>query len=70
MASRIITLSTRLFLTMQSRLHALRDSDERGSETTEKVLWISAVIAAVTLLYPILTGKLQGWFNSLDFTGF
>jgi hypothetical protein len=63
-------LSIQLFLTIQSRLHALRDSDDRGSETTEKVMWISAVIAGLTILYPILTGKLQDWFNALNFNGF
>jgi hypothetical protein len=51
------------------RLNALLASHDRGSETTEKVLWISAVIAAVLLVYPILTGKLQSWFNALTFGG-
>ncbi len=51
------------------RLRALLASQDRGSETTEKVLWISAVIAAVLLVYPILTGKLQAWFNALTFGG-
>ena len=51
------------------RLLALRASGDRGSETTEKVLWISAVIAAVLIVYPILTGKLQEWFNGLNFGG-
>ncbi len=52
-----------------SRLRDLRATGDRGSETTEKVLWISAVIAAVLLVYPILTGKLQAWFNALTFGG-
>lgn len=51
------------------RLLALRVSRDRGSETTEKVLWISAVLALVALLYPILSGKLQAWFNGLTFGG-
>ena len=51
------------------RLRALRASRDRGSETTEKVLWISAVLALVALLYPILSGKLQAWFNALTFGG-
>lgn len=51
------------------RLRALRASRDRGSETTEKVLWISAVLALVALLYPILSGKLQAWFNGLTFGG-
>jgi hypothetical protein len=51
------------------RLRALRASRDGGSETTEKVLWISAVIAAVLIVYPILTGKLQAWFNALTFGG-
>jgi hypothetical protein len=33
-------------------------------------MWISAVIGAVVILYPILTGKLSAWFNALDFNGF
>ena len=51
------------------RLATLRASEDRGSETTEKVLWISAIIAVVAILYPILSGKLQDWFNNLNFTG-
>ena len=51
------------------RTRALHATGDRGSETTEKVLWISAVIAAVLLVYPILTGKLQAWFNALTFGG-
>jgi hypothetical protein len=51
------------------RFRALRATRDRGSETTEKVLWISAVLALVALLYPILSGKLQAWFNGLTFGG-
>jgi cytochrome bd-type quinol oxidase subunit 1 len=65
-----MTRTTQLMLTVLLRLRALRDSRERGSETTEKVMWISAVIGAVVILYPILTGKLSAWFNALDFNGF
>lgn len=61
---------TLLHLSMTDRLRTLRDCGERGSETTEKVMWISAVIAAVLIIYPILTGKLSAWFNALTFGGF
>ncbi|BFU47706.1 hypothetical protein KRMM14A1004_59430 [Krasilnikovia sp. MM14-A1004] len=66
---RLMTTLILLQTTLAGRLHTLRESDERGSETTEKVLWISAVIAAVLIVYPILTGKLSDWFNALTFGG-
>ncbi|GAB1644289.1 hypothetical protein [Krasilnikovia sp. MM14-A1259] len=66
---RLMTTLILLQTTLAGRLHKLRESDERGSETTEKVLWISAVIAAVLIVYPILTGKLSAWFNALTFGG-
>ncbi|WP_130510072.1 hypothetical protein [Krasilnikovia cinnamomea] len=66
---RLMTTLILLRTTLTGRLHTLRESDERGSETTEKVLWISAVIAAVLIVYPILTGKLSDWFNALTFGG-
>ena len=58
-----------IFRSVAVRLSTLRASGDRGSETTEKVLWISAIIAVVAVLYPILSGKLQDWFNNLNFTG-
>jgi hypothetical protein len=67
--TRFTTTLILLQMTVVGRLRALRESDERGSETTEKVLWISAVIAVVLLVYPILTGKLSDWFNALNFSG-
>lgn len=67
--TRLLTTLILLQMTLAGRLRTLRESDERGSETTEKVLWISAVIAAVLLVYPILTGKLSAWFNALNFGG-
>ncbi|WP_030442483.1 hypothetical protein [Actinoplanes subtropicus] len=66
---RFMTTLILLHTALAGRLRALRASDERGSETTEKVLWISAVIAVVLLVYPILTGKLSDWFNNLSFGG-
>jgi hypothetical protein len=68
--ARAALLLTLLRLSVTDRIRTLRDSDERGSETTEKVMWISAVIAAVLIIYPILTGKLSAWFNALTFGGF
>jgi uncharacterized membrane protein YhaH (DUF805 family) len=44
--------------TMSDRVRRLRDSGDRGSETTEKVLWIAFLVLLVAAVYAIFNSKI------------
>lgn len=55
---RVLALLTVLGLTLSDRMRRLRDSGDRGSETTEKVLWIAFLVLLVAGVYAIFNGKI------------
>lgn len=55
---RALALLTLLHLTLTDRIRRLRDSADRGSETTEKVLWIAFLVLLVAGVYAIFQSKI------------
>ena len=56
--SRLHAALTLLGLTLTDRMRRLRDSGDQGSETTEKVLWISFLVILVAAVYAIFNTKI------------
>ncbi|MFC6019991.1 hypothetical protein ACFP2T_27820 [Plantactinospora solaniradicis] len=53
-----LALLTLVHLTPTDRIRRLRDSGDRGSETTEKVLWIAFLVLLVAGVYAIFQSKI------------
>ncbi|WP_018721953.1 MULTISPECIES: hypothetical protein [Salinispora] len=53
-----LALLTLVHLTLTDRIRRLRDSADRGSETTEKVLWIAFLVLLVAAVYAIFQSKI------------
>lgn len=66
MPPRLPTLLTIAVLTVQDRLRNLRDSHDRGSETTDKVMWIALTVALALAAYAIFNGKILAKLNSIS----
>ncbi|WP_200905211.1 hypothetical protein [Micromonospora sp. RV43] len=56
--SKLMALLTLAHLTLTDRGRRLRDSGDRGSETTEKVMWIALLVTLVLAVYAIFQGKI------------
>jgi uncharacterized membrane protein YhaH (DUF805 family) len=55
---RALALLALFHLTLTDRIRRLRDSKDRGSETTEKVLWIAFLVLLVAGVYAIFQTKI------------
>ncbi|MEV0006454.1 hypothetical protein AB0H28_29825 [Micromonospora sp. NPDC050980] len=64
--SKLFALLTMLHLTMTDRLRRLRDSGERGSETTEKVMWIALLVTLVLAVYGVFRSKILSKINGIS----
>ncbi len=56
--SKLMALLTLAHLTLTDRARRLRNSGDRGSETTEKVMWIALLVTLVLAVYAIFQGKI------------
>jgi hypothetical protein len=64
--TRLLVMLTIIALTVSSRLRDLRDSRDRGSETTEKVLWIAFIAALVLAVYGVMNSKILGKIRGIN----
>lgn len=62
---RLLALLTVVGLTLSNRMRRLRDSGDRGSETTDKVLWIAAIVVLVAAVYAIFNSKIIAKMNGI-----
>ena len=56
--SRLLALLTVYALTVTGRLRRLTHTRDRGSETTEKVIWIALLVTLVLAVYGIFRSKI------------
>ncbi|MDG4795011.1 hypothetical protein [Micromonospora sp. WMMD1082] len=56
----VLARLTLVHLTVAARIRRLRGSGDRGSETSEKVLWIALLVSLVLAVYAIFESKIIG----------
>ena len=56
--TRLGTTLTLLRLRLSDRIRQLREEPDRGSETTEKVMWIALLVVLVLAVYAIFQSKI------------
>ncbi len=66
MTHRLAANLTTARLYLAGRVKRLIDSRERGSETTDKVMWIALTIVLVLGAYAIFQTKILAKLNNLD----
>ncbi|MEU1605536.1 hypothetical protein [Micromonospora matsumotoense] len=64
--SKPLALLTLLHLTVTDRIRRLRDSGDRGSETTEKVMWIALLVTLVLAVYGIFRSKILSKIDGIS----
>ncbi|MFG2058550.1 hypothetical protein ACGFI9_31450 [Micromonospora sp. NPDC048930] len=65
MRLKLLALLTLGHLTITERARRLRDSGDRGSETTEKVMWIALLVTLVLAVYGIFRSKILEKINGI-----
>jgi hypothetical protein len=65
MPPRLLALLTIIALTVSDRLRDLRDSRDRGSDTTEKVMWIALLVTLVLAVYGAFSSKILSKINGI-----
>ena len=63
---KLMVLLTVAGLAVTDRMRRLRESRERGSETTEKVMWIALLVALVLAVYAVFNTKILAKINSIN----
>ena len=63
---RLSALLTVLGMALVDRSRRLLASDDRGSETVDKVLWIALTVVVVLAVYAIFRTKILDKINSVD----
>ena len=63
--TRLLAMLTILALTVSDRLRDLRDSRDRGSDTTEKVMWIALLVTLVLAVYGAFSSKILAKINGI-----
>ena len=63
---RVLAMFTLFHLTLTDRVRRLRDSSDRGSETTEKVLWIAFLVLLVAGVYAIFQSKIIAKISGIN----
>ncbi|ROO52812.1 hypothetical protein EDC02_7756 [Micromonospora sp. Llam0] len=56
--TRAFAMLTIVRLTLTDRMREIREDGDRGSETTEKVLWIAFLVLLVAGVYAIFQSKI------------
>lgn len=63
--TRFATTLTLLRLRLSDRIRQLREDADRGSETTEKVMWIALLVVLVLAVYAIFQSKIIAKISSI-----
>lgn len=63
---KLFALVTLAQLVLTDRVRRLRESGDRGSETTEKVMWIALLVTLVLTVYGIFRSKILGKINGIS----
>ncbi|MBM0274012.1 hypothetical protein [Micromonospora tarensis] len=63
---KLFALVTLAQLVVTDRVRRLRESGDRGSETTEKVMWIALLVTLVLTVYGIFRSKILGKINGIS----
>ena len=63
---KLMVLLTVAGLAVTDRMRRLGESRERGSETTEKVMWIALLVALVLAVYAVFNTKILAKINSIN----
>ncbi|MEU8332203.1 hypothetical protein AB0J14_35340 [Micromonospora arborensis] len=63
---KLFALVTLAQLVLSDRVRRLRESGDRGSETTEKVMWIALLVTLVLTVYGIFRSKILGKINGIS----
>ncbi len=64
-ASKLLALLTLAHLTLTDRVRRLREGGDRGSETTEKVVWIALLVTLVLTVFGIFRSKILEKINGI-----
>ncbi|RNH99721.1 hypothetical protein EEZ25_21920 [Micromonospora aurantiaca] len=64
--SRFLTRLTLLHLRAADRIRRLRQGGDRGSETTEKVMWIALLVTLVLTVYGVFRSKILSKINGIS----
>ncbi|MDG4803625.1 hypothetical protein [Micromonospora sp. WMMD980] len=62
----LLTQLTLLRASAANRIRRLRADGDRGSETTEKVMWIALLVTLVLAVYGIFRSKILSKINGIS----